>query len=630
MAGQVLDADGFLQKDNLACLISKQQYEWNMLRQPWLGEIQDIRNYIYATDTRKTANSALPWKNTTTIPKLCQIRDNLQANYMASNFPKRKFVEWEGADRESNTLDKKRAITSYMCYAIEHPDFKQEMTKCIQDYIDTGNAFAMPVWLDGRVEGPQKTQMGYVGASLQRINPIDIVFNPIAPSFERTPKIIRSIVSLGEVKKMLQSLSNNENREEYEALYQYLKNIRRTVQGYGGELNIKDNYFNVDGFTSYQHYLQSNYCEVLRFYGDLYDPETDEFLENQIITVVDRHKIIDKRSNPSWFGTAPIYHVGWRRRQDNLWAMGPLANLVGLQYRVDHLENIKADVLDLIAFPVLKIKGYVDNFEWKPLARINLGDADGDVEMVAPPFQVLQLDQEILYLMNLMEEMAGAPKEAMGFRTPGEKTKYEFQQLQNAANRIFSSKSGQFDEFFVEPVLNGMLEVSKRNVTTDILVKYFDDEFLIQKFLELTPSDITGQGRIKPYAARHFTEQAERVQNLTQLFASPLGQYVAPHYSSIKLARMLEDDFDLHNWKLVLPYVAIAEQAESQRIAQAATEQVLMEALTPSGLTPEDSNQPMMSQQMMPQQPIRSGSAAIGMANGLPMDQGVGNPAGSY
>jgi hypothetical protein len=41
--------------------------------------------------------------------------------------------------------------------------------------------------------------------------------------------------------------------------------------------------------------------------------------------------------------------------------MGPLDNLVGMQYRIDHLENLKADVFDLIAFPPLKIKGYVED-----------------------------------------------------------------------------------------------------------------------------------------------------------------------------------------------------------------------------------------------------------------------------
>ena len=35
-----------------------------------------------------------------------------------------------------------------------------------------------------------------------------------------------------------------------------------------------------------------------------------------------------------------------------------------------------------------------------------------------------------------MEEMAGAPKEAMGFRSPGEKTAYEVQRMENAASQV--------------------------------------------------------------------------------------------------------------------------------------------------------------------------------------------------
>ena len=37
-----------------------------------------------------------------------------------------------------------------------------------------------------------------------------------------------------------------------------------------------------------------------------------------------------------------------------------------------------ADVFDLITFPPLKIKGYVEDFEWGPFARIYVGE-EGDV-----------------------------------------------------------------------------------------------------------------------------------------------------------------------------------------------------------------------------------------------------------
>src|SRR5690606_7291108 len=134
--------------------------------------------------------------------------------------------------------------------------------------------------------------------------------------------------------------------------------------------------------------LESNYCEVLTFYGDIYDENTDTLLKNHVIKVVDRHKVFSKRVNPSHFGTAPIWHAGWRVRPDNLWAMGPLDNLVGMQYRIDHLENMKADVFDLIAYPPLAIRGYVDEFEWGPFEKIFLGD-EGQIDVLSPDVQAL-------------------------------------------------------------------------------------------------------------------------------------------------------------------------------------------------------------------------------------------------
>lgn len=52
-------------------------------------------------------------------------------------------------------------------------------------------------------------------------------------------------------------------------------------------------------------------------------------------------------SSRNWLGKTSIVHAGWRYRPDNLWAMGPLDNIVGMQYRIDHLENLKADAMDL-------------------------------------------------------------------------------------------------------------------------------------------------------------------------------------------------------------------------------------------------------------------------------------------
>lgn len=594
MAGKVLSLREIIEPDNLGFAIARRYQEWQTSRQPKIVEWMEVRNYIFATDTSKTSNSKLPWKNKTTVPKLCQIRDNLHANYMAAIFPRRKWLYWEADDKDSNSFDKRNAIVNYMSWVISQESFKNSVSALIYDYIDYGNVFAMAEWVDNSVQLPDRTQVGYVGPGVRRVSPIELVMNPISPDFTRAPKIIRSMVTMGEVKEILQSQSTPENKEQYTALWEYLQKIRNTAANLGqGDLKVEDSFLQMDGFLNYRNYLESDYCELLTFYGDLYDREGDKFYKNHVITVVDRHKVILNKPNPSYFGYPPIFHAGWRKRQDNLWAMGPLDNLVGLQYRIDHIENMKADCFDLITFPPLKIKGYVSDFEWGPFARIHVGD-DGDVEMMAPPFQVLTANQELATLQALMEEMAGSPKEAMGFRTPGEKTAYEVQSLQNAASRIFQNKIAQFEEQILEPLLNAMLELARRNLSRAISIPVFDPEFDITIFDTLSAADITGTGKIKPVAARHFAEQAELVQNLTAFYNSKLGEdpAVLVHISGLGIAKLMEDNLNLKDYKIVQQNIRLAEEADSRREAQAHTEATQMEAQTPSGMTPDDSNGP--------------------------------------
>jgi len=470
-----------------------------------------------------------------------------------------------------------------MSWCIEQPTFKHEIDKIILDYIDFGNCFATVEWVDNRIEQPDKTQAGYVGPAIRRLSPLDVVMNPIAEDFLSSPKFIRSIVSMGELRRMLEKMSNDENRAEYEELYSYLKKVRYHARTFEGDWSQKDRLYAVDGFSSFRAYLQSDYCEVLTYYGDWYDHYTDSYEKNRVITVVDRHKLIGNKPNPSYFGQPPIYHVPWRKRQDNLWGMGPLDNLVGMQYRLDHLENLGADIWDFTAFPVQYVKGFVEDFVWQPGEKI-FGSDEGSVELIQPDVSIMQSESKMQMLAETMEKMAGAPGEAMGFRSPGEKTKYEVQRLENASARIFQNKINQFEEQIIEPLLNAMLELARRNLSGSLTIKVFDDELKTASFQSLTVEDITGVGRIKPIAARHFAEQAELVQNLTSLTGSGLWQTVAPHFSGIKLAKILEQVFDLSDYEVVLPYVALAEQAEGQSQIQALTEQLHAQLGTATGM----------------------------------------------
>ena len=591
MVQTLIIEEGILDPDGVAWTISDNYITWEGYRQQKVRDWQEIQEYIFATDTTKTGNSKLPWSNKTTLPKLCQIRDNLFANYMATMFPKRKWLLWQGETPTDEDMEKRKTIESYMAWAIDRNEFYDEVAKLILDYIDYGNVFATTEWMDQSTELGEEPevsdeqmpsrQVGYVGPMIKRISPLDIVFNPTAPSFSSTPKIIRSFISVGELKREIEK--GSDSAEDAQKLYDYVVGIRNFVseQTRAQNLQTKDRIYNIAGFDSFRNYLESDTIEVLTFYGDYYNRDTKEFKENRIVKVVDRHKIISDKTNPSYFGTAPIWHAGWRIRPDNLWAMGPLDNLVGMQYRIDHLENMRADIYDLIAAPPLKIKGYVQDFEWGPFEKIFTDDT-GDVELMSPDTQALQADTQIAYLQMQMEEMAGSPREAVGFRTPGEKTKYEVQQLQNAASRVFENKIKQFERGLLENLLNGMLELSRRYLVP-ATIRVFNDELKIATFLQLTKEDLVGKGRIRPIAARHFAEQAQQVQDLNAFFSSAPGQdpSVLQHFSSIGLAKLWESILDIEDYNIVQPFIRMSEQADGQQLAQIHEENTIMQSQTP-------------------------------------------------
>jgi hypothetical protein len=205
---------------------------------------------------------------------------------------------------------------------------------------------------------------------------------------------------------------------------------------------------------------------------------------------------------------------------------------------------------------------------------------EGDVGYMAPDATALNADMQIQVLENKMEEMAGAPRQAMGIRTPGEKTAFEVQTLQNSASRIFEHKAAHFERTFLEPMLNCMLENARRYMNRADTIRVIDDERGFSKFLEITREDLTSTGKIVPVGARHFAERARRLQNLIQMAAvKAQDPTVAPHLSGKELARIIA--YELGEPTLYSENVAVSEQMETQSTAQdlqAANEQRLMES----------------------------------------------------
>lgn len=557
---RALDVDTLINADAKATQIAEQFEEWNTYRRRWNEEKKELRDFVYATDTRTTSVSKLPWSNSTTTPKLTQIYDNLKANYTATLFPNSNWMRWIPVEPSDATRVKRDAAQAYMDAKVKQSNFRNTVESLVDDYILTGNCFGTVVWANEsyKISEDDEYVGGYVGPRLMRISPYDICFDPTASTFKHTPKIVRSIKTLGEV------ANEFEGTPELEDILGRMLHNRSEV----GSSNQTDKSqgFIADGFGSIENYYQSSYVEFLTFYGDIFDRYEQKLHKNRIITVVDRAYVISDVANPSWLGTAPIFHAGWRTRPDNLYAMGPLDNLVGMQYRIDHLENLKADVFDQIALPLLKIRGDVEDFEYEPGGRIYMGE-EGDVAPLVPDGTALNADFQIQALENKMEEMAGAPRNAMGIRTPGEKTAFEVQTLENAANRIFTHKASSFEEQFLEPVMNAMLESARRNLQNQEDVISPDSTEDLVAFRTITRDDLTSKGKMVPMGARHFAERAQRIQTLNQLIALKNSDpSIAPHLSGKELARILSEE--LREPAIFGENIAIEEQMETQSVAQ--------------------------------------------------------------
>lgn len=551
--------------DQLACSIASLWDQWDGARATWKSKVEEVRRYLFSTDTSTTSNSSLPWKNRTTIPKLCQIRDNLHAHYMASLFPNDNWFTWEAKNEDSASKAKRDIIRAYMRNKTRNNDFKDTISDLVLDYIDCGIAIADTEYVRETYEDAEGvTQNSYVGPKVIRISPLDIVFDPTAPNFDESPKIVRKFYNMGELEYIARNIPE---KAYYQEAINKMKSDREELRKYQTKEVVDDYNLQIAGVGTYTEYLRSGTVEILEFEGNYHDPVSGEYYQNQKIVVADRRYILHQAPMDTIHGKSTKVMVGWRKRPGNLYAMGPLENLVGLQYRIDHLENLKADAFDLIAFPVFKIVGDVNDFNYGPMEKIYCGE-EGDVQMMHPDVTALNADMQIAVLEQKMEEMAGAPKQAMGFRTPGEKTAFEVQVLENGASRIFQSKVNQFEEQFLERILNNMLERARTHMDVDTIRDV--DEFGAEVFRSITANDLRADGTLHPVGARHFTQKAQAIQNLIQFLNSAAGQdpTVTAHISGLKIAEAMEELLELKPYGLVKNGVRLEEQAMLTALSQ--------------------------------------------------------------
>ena len=572
-----------LEPHGLADQISSLFVQWNTDRSVWLKRVREVIQYVFATSTKETTNSKNPWSHSTVIPKLTQIHDNLGANYANALFAGREFFTFDPSTRDESNAKKRTAIVNYLTTKHDYNGFRATMKKLLDDWVQTGNCFC-------RVEYVRETEKDpvtgadiviYEGPKAIRISPYDIVFDCTITEFKDSPKIIRELVTRGEFMRRAESPEGAEyDKAEVERIRKFYSVIS---QWKDVEVN-KSIQMTMDGFSSSSNFFRSGKVELLHFIGDIYDSVSGKLHKGRLITIVDRRYILQDRDLNDLQGFGKIYHSGWRKRPDNLWAQGPLDNLVGMQYLINHLENARADGFDQMLSPDRVLIGSVEIEKDGPVTNYYVDDAGGDVKNLVPDPTVLSADNQIQLKEAQMEAYAGAPREAMGIRSPGEKTKFEVASLQNAAGRVFQTKIEDFEQEMVEPVLNGELEVGVKNLSASDVAKVLDDDFGVQEFLTITKEDLTAKGKLKARGASHYAKRSQLVQEL-QAFSAELAKDpdMKVHFPAKRRAKAWNDALGFDALELYQPFGQIEEAVELHEHQQAAQEMV--DNLTSAGMT---------------------------------------------
>jgi len=550
-------------REDKAATIDQVWQDLSFERQNWLDEGAEARRYVTATSTATTEVGSLPWKNKTTIPKLTQIRDNLQAYYMAALMPTDDWFRWEGADAESH--EKGELIEAYMQTKLRMSGFHQTLEQVVSDWILYGNAFVGVDWVHDKTTDPVTRQetTAYVGPKLVRVSPQDCVIDKRATSFERSPFVRRRYMTISELATY--NDSGNTIKFDEEAIANVLEYRR------GSRADWTDYYreqgYEMDGFQAYTDYFESQYVEILEYWGDLYVKSTGEVLHNRSIFVAERAFVLADVQNPTWSGMKPFAHSGWRVLPDNLYGQGPLANLVGMQYRCDHLENLKADTFDQIVHPIIKIKGDdVEPFEWGPGVQVRTG-IDGDVDIISPPANVLNANSEIGFYHNMMEQMAGSPREMMGFRSPGEKTAFEVNVLQQGADRVFQNRLNRF-ELLIQRVLSLMFEMIIRNLDVEDIARTFNGDTKALQLATITREDVTASGQLHPVGAKHFAARNKRIQEMQTLIQLMQTPTMAAHFSGSAASKAIVEELGFEKYNITGFGSGMMEQMQLQQLQQ--------------------------------------------------------------
>lgn len=558
----------------VAGAIAGQWHEWNSARTPQLDLWGEIDAYIHATDTSSLEGGEY-FDHKTHIPVLAELHEDLIAIVYSTIFPHEDWMSWKGYDEDAIAEAKRAKILSYIKQAHSMNGFNKTLRSIVDDFIRYGNAFGKAKYIDNSESSEDDVADGYIGPSVGRISVFDIVFNPTYHSFKKSPKIIKSLISVGEFAEMVQDAGSEVKADD--ATVRNLLHKRG-----GGELDYSERYkeqqYIPQGFGSMDQYYNSGMVELLWFYGDIYDDITGEIHKSRCICVADRSTVVFDNYEPY----PSIFKAGWKNRPDNLWSQGPLDNVVGINYMVNHRENAKNEAIDKFIKPDIAYVGDVEEIYDEVTGQTKyIMPEGGSVSDIRPDATVLTFDNQIILHKEMARNAARLPQQLTGFRTEGEKTATEVQALNDGAFRGFITKAAQFEEDLLEPLVTAEIRIARDNYQSVIRVLQEDSEG-VELAAEITEEDLTSNGALIPMGSRRFSRQLQQLTGINQLVNTNLGQVIGAHINTYSLAKTVEGLYGFEKFDFINKFAAMDEQVEQEKAAVLAEQDVTSELAEPT------------------------------------------------
>lgn len=570
---------------------------------------EEVRSYIFATDINTTTASNLAHKNRTHQPKLTQIYDGLCTEYFNATMSEPEWFKFEGESDADNL--KSKLITDILRFKLEQISFRETIGRqYCADFTAYGNVFGGVDYVE---DMDNFGRLIYKGPKPYRTSPLDITFNCRASSFDKAAKVTRALMHISELSNLANQYPNSGFKPDVIA-----KVIKARHTAYVNDWIdcLKSRMIAMDGYGGLESYYKQDMVELLIYRGDMFNPDTGETQRNRVVYVVDRVFII--RNEPALVSNSfkGIHHAAWRPRIDNLWGQGPLDNVVGMQYRIDHLENLKADVFDIIAQPALLIKGEEVQepvLGYGPGARYYCGN-EGDVKFLVPDATALNADTQIATYHRMMEELVSFPSQKRGIRTPGEKTAFEVDTLDKDANAAFLDKA-RILEHMLEGILNDCYTMLLANFDESDLILVTNDITAKQEFVTLSKESIQAQGRFRAIGSRFWEARHRKVQEMQQFMQLMLtSPKTANHVSGLKTAQYFEEELGVEDAHVVSPFAGVIEDVQSQAAAEAEKQSIAQS----TGIQPQQEGDTSSPQPVQPgqQAPSNNPSGMPGLPGG--------------